>query len=118
MSRARTYVTRGVAVTMLLVGAALGSAVSHADDNSELECDQMVWPQPLPEVEGRRLDAVFNDPILICLSVHAATAPDGHNVMNDAANHPDSWLITSMTPPPGAVVPKSQAITLTVVPRA
>jgi hypothetical protein len=38
-------------------------------------------------------------------------------VMNDAANHPDSWRITSMTPPPGAVVPKSQSISLTVVPK-
>lgn len=106
-----------VAATMLLVGAGPGLAIGHADDNSGQECDQMAWPRPLPQVDGRGLDAVFNDPILICLSVHAATAPDGHNVMNDAANHPDSWQITSMSPPPGALVPKSQAITLTVIPR-
>jgi hypothetical protein len=112
-------VTRCAAVaTLLLVGAAQGLAVSHgAPPNSELQCDQMAWPLPLPEVDGRGLDAIFNDPILICLSVKAAKAPDGHNVMNDAANHPDSWRITSMTPPPGAVVPKSQEITLTVVPK-
>jgi hypothetical protein len=115
MSRARTYVIRGaVAAAMLLVGAVQGVAVSHADGP---QCDQMTWPQPLPQINGRGLDAIFNDPILICLSLHAATAPDGHNVMNDAANHPDSWLITSMTPPPGTSVPKSQEISMTVVPR-
>ena len=115
MTRAWTFVIRGaVAATMLLVGAGQGLAVSHADGP---ECDQMTWPQPLPQVDGRGLDAIFNDPILICLSLNKATAPDGHNVMDDAANHPDSWLITSMLPPPGTAVPKSQQITLTVVPR-
>jgi hypothetical protein len=119
MSPARTFVTRGAAVAaMLLVGVAQVVAVSHAaPSNGEQQCDQMPWPLALPAVDGRGLDAIFNDPILICLSVHAATAPDGHNVMNDAANHPDSWRITSMTPPPGAVVPKSQSISLTVVPK-
>lgn len=115
MSPARTYVIRGaVAAAMLFVCAGQGLAVSHADGP---QCDQMTWPQRLPQTNGRGLDAIFNDPILICLSLHAATAPDGHNVMNDAANHPDSWLITSMTPPPGALVPKSQELTMTVVPR-
>ncbi len=115
MSRARTYVIRGaVAAAMLLACAGQGLAVSHADGP---QCDQMAWPQPLPQINGRGLDAIFNDPILICLSLDAATAPDGHNVMDDAANHPDSWLITSMTPPPGALVPKSQELTMTVVPR-
>lgn len=122
MARTRTYVTRGAAVaTMLLVGAAQGLAVGHAapatDDNSGKQCDQMTWPQPLPGIDGKYLDAIFNDPVLICLNLHAATAPDGHNVMNDAANHPDSWAITSITPPSGTMVPKSQIINMTVVPR-
>lgn len=118
MSRARTYVTRGAVVaTMLLVGAAQGVATSHAapDDNSGKQCDQMTWPQPLPGIDGKRLDAIFNDPVLICLTLKAATAPDGHNVMNDASNHPNAWAITSMTPPPGTLVPKTQNITMTVV---
>jgi len=44
-----------------------------------------------------------------------ATAPDGHDAMNDPALDAYKWRITSMNPAAGTLIPRNQQITLTVV---
>jgi hypothetical protein len=85
------------------------------DRTVQQECDAKKWPLPLPSAVGRKLDFLDVDPVLICLNVAAATAPDGHDTMNDPDNRAYGWRITSMSPAPGTPVAETQPITLTVV---
>lgn len=78
-------------------------------------CDAMPWPLPLRETVGQTVNVFTDDPVLICLNVAAATAPDGHDVQNDPAMAAYHWRITSMSPPAGTLVPETQAITLKVI---
>jgi hypothetical protein len=111
--------TAGVAA-ILMTAAGFAGAMSHAsptmptDHTVQQDCDAELWPLPLNNVVGESLDTIDYDPVLTCLDVAAATAPDGHNVMNDPANQADGWQITSMSPPAGTPVTETQTITLTV----
>jgi Zincin-like metallopeptidase len=58
-------------------------------------------PDRLPPTVGYSLFHFSNDSILQCFDNVTATAPDGHDAMNDPASQAFSWKITSMTPPAG-----------------
>jgi hypothetical protein len=77
-------------------------------------CDAMKWPMPLPPTVGWPLDHIDGDSILECLDF-SATAPDGHDVMNDPARDAHTWRITGMSPPAGTLVARTQTINVTVV---
>ncbi|MEU0940090.1 PASTA domain-containing protein [Embleya sp. NPDC005971] len=78
-------------------------------------CFGQQWPQPVPDVVGRDLSS-GTDPLL-CYQVAAATAPDGHDVMQDPGNTARLWTITAMNPRAGTPVEPTTPITLTVAPR-
>jgi hypothetical protein len=78
-------------------------------------CKAMHWPMPLPPTVGWSLMHLTNDTLLSCFDNVTATAPDGHDAMNDPANAAFTWKITSMTPPAGTMVMRDQQIKLTVV---
>jgi hypothetical protein len=95
-------VARFVSVT----AAGYGCGPSHAsptptDRTMQQICDAMPWPLPLPDAVGRTLEDSINDPVLTCLNVAAATAPDGHDAQNDPAR--DAPLVADhkhVSPPP------------------
>ena len=70
------------------------------------DCDAKKWPLPLPNAVGKTLEFLDDDPVLICLNIAAAIAPDGHDADNDPARDAQWWKITSMSPPAGTVVRK------------
>jgi len=78
-------------------------------------CNAMHWPMPLPPTVGWFLMHLTNDTILSCIDNVTATAPDGHDAMNDPALDAYKWRITSMNPAAGTLIPRNQQITLTVV---
>jgi hypothetical protein len=78
-------------------------------------CRAMHWPMPLPPMVGWSLEHTGNDTIFQCFDNITATAPDGHDTMNDRARDAYSWKVTSMMPPAGTMVPMNQQIKLTVV---
>jgi hypothetical protein len=57
---------------------------------------------PLPPTVGYSLVHTSNDSILSCFDNIVATAPDGHDAMNDPASQAYTWKVTSMSPPAGA----------------
>jgi hypothetical protein len=85
------------------------AALTHADnDDVQQDCTAKSWPQPLPNAVGRQLEDIINDDSFwICLNV-AATAPDGHNIMNDQTGYTESWRITSQSPQEGTPVAENQ----------
>ncbi len=60
----------------------------------------------IPNAVGKALEFLDDDPVLICLNIAAAIAPDGHDADNDPARDAQWWKITSMSPPAGTVVRK------------
>jgi hypothetical protein len=52
---------------------------------------------------------------LSCLDNVTATAPNGHDAMNDPSLDAYKWWIASMNPPAGTTIPRNQQITLTVI---
>jgi hypothetical protein len=66
--------------------ASQASPTMPTDHTVQQECDAKKWPLPLPVAVGKNLEFLDDDPVLICLNVAAATAPDGHDVMNDPAS--------------------------------
>ncbi|OBG55764.1 hypothetical protein A5703_07390 [Mycobacterium sp. E188] len=93
----------------------MSSAPTARATTGDEMCKSMHWPMPLPATVGYSLAHLSNDSILQCFDNITATAPDGHDAMNDPARDSYSWKITAMTPPAGTMVPMNQKITLTVV---
>lgn len=107
---------------VLFVGVGLAGSSARAsplpprDPNLPQTCDDLSWPLRLPGTVGRTLDFIFADPILRCVYVTKAIAPDGHDVMDDQLSQAYRWLIISTSPPAGTPVVKNQLISMTVVP--
>jgi hypothetical protein len=70
---------------------------------------------PMPATIGWSLMHLSNDTLLSCFDNVTATAPDGHDAINDPVNAAFTWKITSMIPPAGTMVMRDQQIKLTVV---
>lgn len=102
------------AVAVMTAATICCAPVARATTVDEL-CNAMHWPMPLPATVGYSLWHLSNDSILQCFDDIKAVAPDGHDAMNDSASDANTWKITSMTPPPGTMVPRNQQINLTVV---
>ncbi|WP_439676774.1 hypothetical protein [Embleya sp. MST-111070] len=89
-------------------------ATTHTDPAVKpgTACYGQQWPQAVPNVVGKDL-STGADPLL-CFEVAAATAPDGHDVMKDAANIAYQWTVKSMEPAAGTPVEPTTPIRLTV----
>jgi hypothetical protein len=102
-----------VLTVAVMAAVTIGCApVARAITGNDL-CNAM--PMPLPPTVGYSLEHTSNDSILQYFDNITATAPDGHDAMNDPARDAHTWRITSMTPPAGTMVPMNQKINLTVV---
>ena len=106
-----TKLTAAAAVTAMTICCA---PVAGATTGDEM-CNAMHWPMPLPPTVGWSLMHLTNDTILSCFDNVTATAPDGHDAMNDPAMTAYHWRITSMSPDAGTLIPRNQQLTLTVV---
>ena len=102
-------------VALVAVAATIGCAPAAKAITGNEQCNAMHWPMPLPPTVGYSLEHLINDSLLACFDNIVATAPDGHDAMNDPASQAYTWKITSMTPPAGTMVPRNQKINLTVV---
>ncbi|MFG2441061.1 hypothetical protein [Streptomyces sp. NPDC048508] len=79
-------------------------------DSINARCRAQNWPQPMPNLAGKTFDSMSSG--LVCFDRLKALAPDGHDVMADAANAAGEWVIVSSKPSPGASVRISTPITL------
>lgn len=79
-------------------------------DSINARCHAQDWPQAMPKLAGKTFDAMSPD--VVCFDRLKALAPDGHDVMADAANAAGDWVIVSSEPSPGASVRISTPITL------
>lgn len=79
-------------------------------DSINARCNAQDWPQAMPKLAGKTFDSMSSD--LVCFDRLKALAPDGHDVMADAANAAGDWVIVSSDPGPGASVRMSTPITL------
>lgn len=103
--------------TVLLAAAGLpiagcSSSTPKADGRATTACDNKTWPQPVPVVIGKPLTDAVDGPLL-CFNITKATAPDGHDALQDPANDTD-WTVAGTTPAVGTLVAEKQSITLTV----
>jgi len=98
-----------------VVVAAISCAPTATAITGEEMCQAMHWPMPLPATTGWALTHLDSDSILSCLNNVVATAPDGHDVMNDPANSVYAWKIATMSPAAGTMVTRDQKISLTGV---
>jgi hypothetical protein len=105
---------RSLQATLVAVVMAGSAPVANAVTGDEM-CKAMHWPMPLPPTIGWSLTHMDYDSVLSCFQNLTATAPDGHDTMNDPANQAHNWKVTSMTPPAGTMVPMDQKLSLTVV---
>ncbi|MFF0139686.1 hypothetical protein ACFYRN_24935 [Streptomyces sp. NPDC005227] len=108
-----------LAVGLLAVTIAACSSAPAADtkpapaasaDTISVRCHAQDWPQIMPNLAGKNFDAMSPD--LVCFDHLKALAPDGHDIMADAANAAGEWVIVSSDPGPGASVRISTLITL------
>ncbi|MET7988351.1 MULTISPECIES: hypothetical protein [unclassified Streptomyces] len=90
--------------------AASKASPSYAADSIFGRCKAQQWPQPMPDVEGRTFEPLSKE--LMCFDNLEALAPDGHDVMTDAAGGLGAWIVVSSTPGPGAKVRPTTPITL------
>jgi hypothetical protein len=102
-----------VAAAVVVAASVVCAPVARAITGDEM-CKAMHWPMPLPSMVGYPLDHMDNDTILSCLDF-TATAPDGHDAMNDPALQAHTWKVTGQSPPAGTMVPQTQKVVLTVV---
>lgn len=114
MSRFTKTALSALSVAAVLAVAIEWPATVSAITGDEM-CKAMHWPMPLPPTVGYNLEHLDKDTILTCFDNITASAPDGHDVMNDPVNWAYTWKITSMSPPAGTMVLMHQLITLTVV---
>ena len=77
-------------------------------------CAAQAWPQPVPNVVGQNLSDAGGG-VLTCFALARATAPDGHDVMNDPASEAYRWRIVSLSPPVGTLVALNTPIMLTLI---
>jgi hypothetical protein len=109
VNRTRTAIVSIAAAVLLLTAC---SSAPKADGRPATICDAKAWPQPVPVVAGKLLTDTVDGPLL-CFNVTEATAPDGHDALQDPANDTD-WTITGVTPAAGTRVTEKQPIALTV----
>ncbi|GAB2935844.1 hypothetical protein GCM10027047_35670 [Rhodococcus aerolatus] len=79
-------------------------------------CAEKPWPLRAPAVGGWDLDQARTGP-LSCFALAVATAPDGHDVLVDAAGTTAQWRIVSQIPAAGAQVAAGEKVRLTVASR-
>ncbi|MFE9558951.1 hypothetical protein ACFYMW_30665 [Streptomyces sp. NPDC006692] len=79
-------------------------------------CDAKTWPQPIPAVIGKPLVDAVSGPLL-CFDITTATAPDGHNALDDSTTDAARWTISKTTPASGTHVTEHQAVTLQLAAR-
>ncbi|TAM69156.1 hypothetical protein [Mycobacterium sp.] len=104
-------------ITAVLVTAGICCAPGVQAQTFDEFCNtKLNWPMPLPPTVGSSLGVIDQDTTLECLTNITATAPDGHDVMNDPVNDSYKWQINSMNPPAGTLVSRTQEIHLTVKP--
>ena len=103
------------ALAVPVAAAMLAAPAARAITGEEM-CKAMHWPMPLPPTVGYGIDRTMNDSVLMCFDNMVATAPDGHDVMNDTIDKsPSLWRVTSMSPPAGTLENRDQKISLSVV---
>jgi hypothetical protein len=78
-------------------------------------CDMQAWPRPVPVVSGIILDDASTG-ALGCWDNVKAIAPDGHDVENDTASSHGIYRITDVSPAPGTLIGRNDAVTVHVVP--
>ncbi|MFF3573056.1 PASTA domain-containing protein [Nocardia jiangxiensis] len=88
--------------------AAPSSAQSAAQ-----QCSSQTWPQKLPDFHGKALGEMVVGAGL-CYNITAITAPDGTDVMHDAAGMTKPWTVASQSPAAGTSVTAQTPITLKV----
>jgi hypothetical protein len=97
-----------VVTIAVMMAVTIGCApAARAITGNEL-CNAMHWPMPLPPTVGYSLEHTSNDSILQRFDNITATAPDGHDAMNDPARGAHKWRITSMSPYAGTLVPRTR----------
>ncbi|MFJ7146686.1 hypothetical protein ACIQVT_00410 [Streptomyces sp. NPDC100445] len=107
------------ALTAIVALTACGSSSekrtsSYASGSVTAHCLAEHWPQPMPDMRGKHFDPLGKD--LECFDSVKALAPDGHDVMNDAADETSSWTVASSKPATGVKVRMTTLITLVLRP--
>jgi hypothetical protein len=91
------------------VAVMIGCAPAARAITGEELCKGMDWPMPLPPTVGYGIDHTMNDSVLVCFDNMVATAPDGHNVMNDTIDKSPRLLEGDQhVPPAGTLVDRDK----------
>ncbi|MFE9407752.1 hypothetical protein ACFYN0_02980 [Streptomyces sp. NPDC006704] len=114
MKHTRTVTVVLVAAASLIL-AGCSSGPPKADGRPATACENKTWPQKIPAVVGKPLTDAVDGPLL-CFNITRATAPDGHDALQDSTTDATQWIINSVTPAAGTRVTEHQAVTLTVAP--
>ena len=89
------------------------AAAPSSAQTAAQQCASEKWPQPLPDFHGKPLgDMVVG--AALCYNITAITAPDGTDVMHDAAGMTKPWTVSSQSPAAGTPVTAQTPITLKV----
>ncbi|QSE86574.1 hypothetical protein [Rhodococcus koreensis] len=95
----------------VLISPTSASPATTAELTANEVCDREPWPLQLPDVQGLDFNTASTD-TLFCFNLTVATAPDGHDVMNDPANSTYEWFISNESPQPGTPMDRSTPVTL------
>jgi hypothetical protein len=91
----------------------VSSSAAAPAQTAAQQCNSQTWPQKLPDFRGKALgDMVVGS--ALCFNITAITAPDGTDVMHDAAGMTKPWTVTSQSPAAGTSVTAKTPITLKV----